>query len=336
MICFPSIKHAYCAVHDCKVSSTPKVLHYESYSMSRVPNLRQIEALKAIVECGTVSRAAEVLNISQPAVSKLISHLELDTGLQLFDRVRGRLIPSRHGMRLYHEVDRVFVGIKQIGRAVELIKREELGQISVGVMPALSGLLISQTNKRFLEIHSATYISVVIRSSQFIVDWLLSKQVDVGIINRNTDNTYIECAPMRSGNFVCITPKSHPLSAKNEITPYDIDGMPFIALTADNRVRQKIEMALEGSRVRLNYIMDVTLAPSVCEMVAEGLGISIVDPLFAYGQRDRLAIRPFLPKITSDLSLCWLRGTQNQQIVDAYVEAARATVKEILPPLISG
>lgn len=298
--------------------------------MSRAPNLRQIEALKAIVECGTVSRAADVLHISQPAVSKLLSHLEQDTGLQLFDRVRGRLIPTVQGMRLYHEVDRVFVGIKQIGRAVDLIKREELGQISIGVMPALAGRLISQTNRRFLKTHRDTYVSVVIRSSQFIVDWLISKQVDVGIINRNTDNAYIECAPMRSGNFVCIMPKDHVLSEKDEITPADIDGQPFIALGADNRVRQKIEMALEGSGVRLNYIMDVTLAPAVCEMVAEGLGISIVDPLFAYGQRDRLSIKQFTPCIASDLSLCWLRGTQNQGIVDDYVEAARITVKDIV------
>ncbi|WP_104668551.1 LysR substrate-binding domain-containing protein [Ensifer adhaerens] len=297
--------------------------------MKRAPNLRQIEALKAVIECGTVSRAAEVLHISQPAVSKLLAHLEEDTELELFDRIKGRLIPSEHGMRLYKEIDRVFAGIKQIERAVDLIRREELGQISVGVMPALSGLFISDTNKRFLAGHGDAYISVVIRSSQFIVEWLLSKQVDIGLINRNTDNPYIECVPLRGGDLVCIAPRDHRFAAKAEIVPSDIHGEPYIGFAADNRIRQKIESTLDSYGTRLNYIMDATLAPAVCEMVANGLGIAIVDPVFAFGQRDRLTIRPFLPSIASDLSLCWLRDTRNRHLVDAYVEATRATVQDM-------
>ncbi len=297
--------------------------------MKRAPNLRQIEALKAVIECGTVSRAAEVLHISQPAVSKLLAHLEEDTELELFDRIKGRLIPSEHGMRLYKEIDRVFAGIKQIERAVDLIRREELGQISVGVMPALSGLFISDTNKRFLGGHGDAYISVVIRSSQFIVEWLLSKQVDIGLINRNTDNPYIECVPLRGGDLVCIAPRDHRFAAKQEIVPADIHGEPYIGFAADNRIRQKIESTLDVYGTRLNYIMDATLAPAVCEMVANGLGIAIVDPVFAFGQRDRLTIKPFLPSIASDLSLCWLRETRNRHLVDAYVEATRATVQDM-------
>ncbi|KRD65534.1 MULTISPECIES: LysR substrate-binding domain-containing protein [Sinorhizobium/Ensifer group] len=297
--------------------------------MKRAPNLRQIEALKAVIECGTVSRAAEILHISQPAVSKLLAHLEEDTELALFDRVKGRLIPSEHGMRLYKEIDRVFAGIKQIERAVDLIRREELGQISVGVMPALSGPFISHTNKRFLARYGDAYISVVIRSSQFIVEWLLSKQVDIGLINRNTDNPYIECVPLRGGDLVCIAPAGHRFAAKQEVEPADIDGEPYIGFAADNRIRQKIESTLDGYGTRLNYIMDATLAPAVCEMVANGLGIAIVDPVFAYGQRDHLTIRPFRPNIASDLSLCWLRDTKNRHLVDAYVEATRATVQEM-------
>src|SRR4051812_8483162 len=65
------------------------------YRMRRHLNLRQIEAFRAVIENGTVSRAAEMLHISQPAMSKLIAHLEADTGLKLFDRVKGRLAPTR-------------------------------------------------------------------------------------------------------------------------------------------------------------------------------------------------------------------------------------------------
>lgn len=105
----------------------------------KFPSLRQLEGLVAVIETGTVSAAANVLRISQPAVSKLIRDLEADTQLALFERESGRLLPTRRGMRLYEEVSRVFGGVNQLARAVEGIKREERGQLVIGVISGLSG-----------------------------------------------------------------------------------------------------------------------------------------------------------------------------------------------------
>jgi DNA-binding transcriptional LysR family regulator len=113
-------------------------------------NLRQIEAFKAVVDCGTVSRAAEMMNVSQPAISKLIAHLEEDAGLRLFDRLKGRLAPTRRGMRLYEEVERIFAGVRQIENAIETIRRDEQRRLLIGVMPALSGSFIQQATSNFL------------------------------------------------------------------------------------------------------------------------------------------------------------------------------------------
>lgn len=74
-------------------------------------SLRQLEALMAVVKAGTVSRAAEVLRISQPAASKLIQDLEADTSLHLFERESGRLVPTGRGMRLYEEVERILSSV---------------------------------------------------------------------------------------------------------------------------------------------------------------------------------------------------------------------------------
>ena len=62
--------------------------------MRRRLTLRQVEAFKAVIESGTISSAADLLHVSQPAMSKLIAHFEADTGLKLFDRDKGRLAPT--------------------------------------------------------------------------------------------------------------------------------------------------------------------------------------------------------------------------------------------------
>ena len=159
--------------------------------MPRHINLRQVEAFKAVIENGTVSRAAEMLNISQPAVSKLIAHLEEDTGLKLFDRVKGRLAPTARGMRLYEEIDRIFAGIRQVENAVDTIRREQEGQLMIGVMPALSGPFIQQATMSFLQGRPGVFCSVQSRSSQWIVDWLVTRKLDVGLISSRIENPYV-------------------------------------------------------------------------------------------------------------------------------------------------
>ena len=77
-------------------------------------NLRQIDAFRAVMESGTVSRAAKRLSVSQPAVSKLIQSLEQAIGLVLFDRTRGRLSPNAEATMLLEEVERLFGGLSSL------------------------------------------------------------------------------------------------------------------------------------------------------------------------------------------------------------------------------
>ena len=77
-----------------------------------------------MIEHGTVSTAAAVLHVSQPAISKLIANVEADAALHLFDRFKGRLTPTEPGIRLYAEVDRIFSGVQQVENAVDAIRRQ--------------------------------------------------------------------------------------------------------------------------------------------------------------------------------------------------------------------
>lgn len=297
--------------------------------MKRAINLRQIEAFKAVVEVGTVSQAAELLRISQPAVSKLLAHLEQDTELELFERVRGRLVPSTVGMQLYGQIDRIFAGIKQVEHAVELIKRETQGRIVVGVLPAFSGMFISHATKRFLTNHTDAHVSVVGRGSQFIIEWLLSNQLDIGIVNSSLEHPLIESLPIGPGHLACILPKGHDLAKKDAIDATDLDGLPFIGFSAENRTRQKIDSTLERHGVEPKIVLEANLATAVSEMVADGIGVSVLDPLLAYSQRDRLEIRIFKPYIKSDLRLCRSRAPHAPSLVDDFIRAAQATADEM-------
>lgn len=297
--------------------------------MPRHINLRQIEAFKAVVENGTVSRAAELLNVSQPAMSKLIAHLEFDTGLKLFDRLKGRLAPTAQGMRLYDEVGRIFAGVRQVENAVEVIRREEQGRLSIGVMPALAGPFIQRATKSFLEDHPSVFCTVQSLGSQWIMEWLIERKLDIGLVEAGLENPYVVGEPLMKHPLVCIMPLDHPLTARSVIRPDDLDGVPFISSHPDTYVGDRVQAMFEDYGVKANIALVSNVAPTLCEFVAEGLGVSLVHPLSVSGLEHRLAVRFFEPEIVYSFQLCRNADSRNAELVEIFSRKLKDTAARV-------
>lgn len=297
--------------------------------MPRPLNLRQVEAFKAVIETGTVSRAAEMLNISQPAMSKLIAHLEMDTGLQLFDRVKGRLAPTERGMRLYEEIDRIFAGVRQVENAVEAIRREDQGRLFVGVLPALSASFIQHATTSFLKSHPKVFCSILAHSSQRIADGLVTRKLDVGLISSRVENPYIAAEPLLEHPLVCIMPPGHRLAEKSLIEPQDLHGEPFVSFDPESHTGQRVGAMFDTYRIGMNIALVANTQPTLCEFVAAGVGVSLVHPLLVSGLQDRIAVRRFEPAIPFDFQLCRIRDSRNARLVDAFLHETRETAERI-------
>ncbi|KLU21906.1 LysR family transcriptional regulator [Caballeronia mineralivorans PML1(12)] len=303
--------------------------------MKRQLNLRQVEAFKAVFEQGSVSRAAEILFVTQPAASKLVAHLEEDTGLTLFERVRGKLVPTRHGVRLYAEVDRVFAGLRQVEQAVDSIRRDEERHLSVGVLPALSGFFLTSVTMNFLKKFPNVQVSIVSLSSPILADRMVTRQLDVGLVNGMIDNPYVEREPLMEQPLVCVLPPTHPLCKKTLIRPHDLDAVPFVTFSSDVHARRLIESTFEKYSQHLYTVLETSTAPSVCEFVAAGLGVALIHPLFASGMRDRVVIRPFEPEVNFYFQLCRMQSSRNPALVDAYLHEVRLMASQISREMLS-
>lgn len=297
--------------------------------MAQTLNLRQIEAFKAVIEHGTVSQAATVLGVSQPAVSKLLAHLEADSGLHLFDRVRGKLAVTPHGMRLYEEIDRIFTGLRQVEQAVDSIRRDEQRTLFVGVLPALSGSFIRRVTMTFLRHHPDVRVNIQTRGSQFLADWLATRQIDVALVGSRVDNPYIDREPMFRQPLMCALPVNHELTRKRVIRAPDLAGLPFVAFGADSQTHQLVQSAFDRTGIRLNVVLDTNTAPTACEFVAAGLGVSLFHPLFADGFQNRLVLRRFDPEVQFHFQLCTMQASRNAELVEGFVAAAREVAAQV-------
>jgi DNA-binding transcriptional LysR family regulator len=239
-------------------------------------------------------------------------------------------------MRLYEEIDRIFAGMRQVERAVEVVRREEQGQIVIGVMPALSGSFIQRATAGFLRERPHVYVSIMARSSQFIAEWLVSRQIDVAIISSRIDNPYFVAEPLMRRPLVCILPLDHPLADRPVIRIEELADVPQIAFAATSQTRQRIDAVFEEHGLRPRIVLEATISPTVCEFVAAGLGVSLVHPLLADGMKGRVAIRRFVPDIPFDFLLCHARETRNAGLVDAFVQETRAAAEAISAEILSG
>ncbi len=297
--------------------------------MVRNLNLRQIEAFKALVENGTVSRAAPLINITQPAMSKLIAHFEYDTGLKLFDRVKGRLAPTEHAMRLYDEVGRLFSGVRQVENAVDAIRREEQGRLAIGVMPALQGSFIQRATTGFLKDRGNVFCSIHTLASVWTVDWLIARKLDVGLVSARVENPYVVLEPLLEHPLVCIMPPGHPLADKDHIEPKDLDQVPFVEFDRAVYVTQLINAMFEKYKASPRVVMVADTATNVCEFVAGGMGVSLVHPLMVSGLEQRLIIKRFEPEILYRFQLCRSADSRNARLVEAFVQRVRETAAQV-------
>src|SRR5262249_2661303 len=142
---------------------------------------REIEVFAAVMLHGTTTKAADALDITQPAVSKMLMRLTEKAGFQLFRKNRQRLIPTPEAHMLYAEVKRVFETARSISRTAQDIRELRSGRLTICTLPAFGLTLLPSIMSNFSRSHPSVSISLDIRSSVTVIQRAGRNQLDIGI-----------------------------------------------------------------------------------------------------------------------------------------------------------
>lgn len=286
----------------------------------RKPTLRQIQAFKAFIEAGTVAKAADLLFVSQPAVSKLLNHLEEDTGLRLLDRTHGKINVTEQGMRLYEEIDRIFAGVDQISHAVEIIRQEEHGLLRVGFLPAVPDNLIASVTQEYRKQFPSVYVSILVRSSQAIIDRILARKLDVGISIIPLEHEQFRTSILDDSPLVAVVHKDNKLAQKKELDMEDLCTEPMIGFAKGSISRNALERAMMDQGLEGNVIMEASTATVVMKMVAKGLGIAVMLPMVANNAEIKnVKIIPLKEKLSLPIYIVRAIDSRRDHVVDNFV-----------------
>ena len=268
--------------------------------------LRQIEAFRGVMVTGTVTQAARMLTVSQPAVSRMISYLEYEIGFKLFGRANRQLIPTDEGRAFYDEVERSFIGLGHITKAANAIRDYRRGHIRLITIPSLASTLMVELVARFVGEYPEIAVSVEVQPSQRVFEWIVSQECDIGLSTLPVENTAIATQSVVYGEAVCILPVGHKLTAKKRIRPKDLDGEPFITFKADSIFRQMVDEVFLKEQVHRDMQIEARTTEMICGLVSAGLGVSVIGPTFPrHIHNPGIAVRPFNPSISIELALLY-------------------------------
>jgi DNA-binding transcriptional LysR family regulator len=270
---------------------------------------------------GTVTQAAEILYISQPAVSRMLSDLEHAIGFKLFTRANRTLIPTDEGRAFYDEVERAFVGLDQIMNAAHAIRDFRSGYFRLITIPSLASTVMAELVAKFAERYPTVSVSLEVQPSLRVFEWIVSQQCDIGLSTLPIENPAITTRPVTSGDAVCILPKNHRLVGRARITPSDLEGEPFISFKADSIFRHQVDEIFKKAGVRRSLKLEARTMEAIYGLVAAGLGVSVIGPVFPGNElRHRIATRPFKPRIPIELALLYSTHKPLSRFAECFVE----------------
>ena len=299
--------------------------------MGRRINHRQLEAFQAVVETGTVTAAAGRLYVTQPAVTRLIRDLEHFLGFDLFERRAGRLLPTVEAQILHEEVQRSFLGLDRIIQTAHDIRRLNAGSLKIAAMPAVALGFLPRVIGTFNQQHPNAGVSLQIRSSAKVMEWIATQQLDLGIAAVQNILPGVESEMLLEAPFVAVIPAGHRLEQKSELCPADFAGENFISQGYEMDARARIDAAFDEAGVARRLTIDSQLSMAICNMVVQGIGVSLVDPITASDFEGKgLTVRPFKPGITFRYSLLFPANRPRSKLGTAFVQTIRRELKEIV------
>ncbi len=269
-------------------------------------NIREIEIFRVVMQEGQISRAAQRLNIAQPAVSKYIAQLERRLGLQLFLRRGGRIVPTPEATALYGQVDRVFHSLDQVERFMEDLAGQRRGHLAVACLPLLSLMVAPDAVAAFAMARPDVSITLQTRSSARIVEWVAARQLDLGVGLHFGRPAGVVAEPLVDLELFCALPPDDPLAERDVIEVGDLEGRDLITFSNHDRTQIALEALLDRVRISPRRRIQVFWSSVAMELVARGVGIALVDQLTAARLAPGLAaLRPFRPRLSLDVHLFW-------------------------------
>jgi len=291
--------------------------------------LRQLEVFRAVVETGTTKGAAHLLQISQPAVSTLIQHTEDQLGIELFQRLRGRLVPTEEALSLYAESSSIFLLFGSLQRKVEDLKQGRYGSLRVAATPSLGNSVLPRAIHSFAARRPGVRVSIDIRERETIFHHVARSVAEIGLVLEFREHPNLVGIPVHRGQLVCVVHRDHPLASQNAIRISDLRGVNIVRLERGTVLGDLIDRAVAALGEPLSWAIETRYCATACALVDSGAPVAIVDEYSARNLTSpNVIVKPLLPAISIGAFIVHASDRPLSKLAKLIVSDVRSALNE--------
>jgi DNA-binding transcriptional LysR family regulator len=295
-------------------------------SLKDLPSIRQLRAFVAVYQTGNLSTAAELLSLTQPAVTVLLRDLEAKLGVRLFDRTTRRLQRTEAALEAIGFAERALAELMALGSTMADFAGTRRGRLRVSATTSVAQTLLPERLAGFHALHPGIKVSVDDCAPAELVEHVLSGHSDLGIGTLEAPVPGLQERVFLRDFLVVAGTQAHLGGSGRSITWKQLSTLPVITVKGGYGVRGRIDQAAADAGVQLRLEHEVSLLTTAVALAAAGLGVAVVPGTVASSTRTPgLLMRPLVrPQVQRTLSL--IHKTDR-----ALSPAAQAFVKMLAP-----
>ncbi|MBO9642294.1 MULTISPECIES: LysR substrate-binding domain-containing protein [Pseudacidovorax] len=293
-------------------------------------NLRQIEVFHAIMIAGSLSGAARMLCVSQPAVSRVLATAESRLRMLMFERVRGRLQPTPEAQRLFSEVEGIIEGVRRFNALAADLAAGTHGELSLVCSPSYAEWLMPVAIRRF----RARYPEVRIKYRPLPFDSLLPHvllgHADLAISSMPPPSSANTSSQAIGHGFIqCAVPEKHPLAPATSVSVADLAGQTLIGYGPNTPFGRLTSDFFAAAGLTMRAHVEIRSTPEAMGLVRAGVGVALVEAFGARRpQQDGVLLKPLAPMLSHRIYLIHANATPLSAMAKEFLATLRRVLKE--------
>jgi DNA-binding transcriptional LysR family regulator len=289
-------------------------------------NLRHIEVFYAVMRAGSVTEAARILNVTQPAVSVALKHLESRLRMKLFDRSGGRLQPTPEAKALLPDVAEIFGRIGAVERFSQDLAGGARGVLSVAATSPLCDGYVAKAVATFIAKRPGVKVNLQALASPVVLDRVINREVDVGVVYEPVVSAAVRTEEVMRAAIGCIMPARHPLAKRAAVRIRDLAPYPVVTYLPQALLRPYINRVLSEKVPALKIAVETGTSSTAIMLAVHGAGIALVETaLFSARPVAGFVMRPVEPRVELKSLMLRPREGASSRVLEEFMAHLRAT-----------
>ncbi len=281
-----------------------------------------LRLFKDIALTRSVSRGAALNTVSQSAASQHLQDIESELGVSLLDRSTRPLIPTQAGLQYLDFCRDVLNRYEEFLAEIKAQQSTIEGVVRVASIYSVGLSELSQLEREFVRRHPHASLAVEYLRPEKVYESVLMDHADLGLVSYPEASRQLTVVPWREEEMVLAVSPYHPLSAREEVAPYDLENLDFVGFDEDLPIRREIDRFLKEHHVRVNMVLHFDNIQMIKEAVAHGAGASIVPARILETEisQGRLLPIPILGELMRPIGIVFRRKKQFHGAAKAFFE----------------